>query len=110
MKQLLSLIIIFSYFNNHAQLRLPALVSSGMVLQQNDSINLWGWAGPAEKVYITTGWDGRTDSTLTTSGATWKVKIKTPQAGGPFTIQIKSDKQTIGVFGQILLHPTDICS
>ncbi len=109
MKQLLSIILIFSYFNHHAQLRLPALVSSGMVLQQNDSINLWGWAGPAAKVYITTSWDGRKDSTLTSSGASWKIKIKTPNAGGPFTIQIKSDNQTIQL-SDVLIGEVWICS
>ena len=33
-----------------AQLRLPAIISSGMVLQQNDSASLWGWGNPAEKI------------------------------------------------------------
>jgi len=55
-----------------AQLRLPAILSPGMVLQQKDSVALWGWAGPSEKVYVTTGWDNRIDSTITGSGAQWR--------------------------------------
>jgi sialate O-acetylesterase len=71
-----------------AQLRLPAIISSGMVLQQNDSAGLWGWANPGEKVMVTAGWSNQTDTAVTGSGARWKIKIKTPAAGGPFTLRI----------------------
>jgi sialate O-acetylesterase len=77
-----------------AQLRLPALVSSGMVLQQNDSVNLWGWAGPDDWVYVTTSWNNKKDSTRATNGAKWRLKIKTPKAGGPYVISIKSQGKT----------------
>jgi sialate O-acetylesterase len=73
-----------------AQLRLPAILSSGMVLQQNDSVAFWGWAGPGEKVFVSTGWNNHMDSTIASDGASWKLKVKTPAAGGPFTITIKS--------------------
>ena len=68
------------------QLRLPAVLSSNMVLQQNDSVLLWGWGNPAERVFITPSWDNHTDSVLTSNGAKWSMKVKTPAAGGPFTI------------------------
>ena len=68
------------------QLRLPAVLSSNMVLQQNDSVLLWGWGNPAETVFITPSWDNHTDSVLTSNGAKWSMKVKTPAAGGPFTI------------------------
>ncbi len=71
------------------QLRLPAILSPGMVLQQKDSVALWGWAGPAEKVYVTTGWDNRTDSVPANSGARWTLRVKTPAAGGPYTITLQ---------------------
>ncbi len=29
-----------------ADVRLPALVGDHMVLQQNDTVNVWGWADP----------------------------------------------------------------
>jgi sialate O-acetylesterase len=73
-----------------AQLRLPAVISSGMVLQQKDSVLLWGWSGPGSKVYITPSWNKATDSTTTTNGATWKIKVATPPAGGPYEILISS--------------------
>src|SRR5689334_13344404 len=72
-----------------SQLRLPAVLSSGMVLQQNDSVTLWGWSQPAEKIFVTTSWNNYTDSTIADNGANWKLKLKTPAAGGPYSIQFK---------------------
>jgi sialate O-acetylesterase len=92
-----------------AQLRLPAVLSSGMVLQQKDSATLWGWAGPGSKVYVTTGWNNTTDSTTTTNGATWKMKVLSPAAGGPFNILIASGRDTITV-NDVLVGEVWVCS
>lgn len=109
MKHLLTFTAILFAISLNAQLRLPALVSNGMVLQQNDSVNLWGWAGPGEKVFVTTGWSTTKDSTLVTNGATWKLKIKTPTAGGPYGIDIKTRSQSI-TLTDVLIGEVWICS
>ncbi|MEP7278775.1 MAG: sialate O-acetylesterase [Bacteroidota bacterium] len=80
--------LLFINASTNAQLRLPSIISSGMVLQQNDSAAIWGWASPGEKVLVTTSWQNRTDTAVTGNGARWKIKVKTPAAGGPFTITI----------------------
>jgi sialate O-acetylesterase len=72
-----------------AQLRLPGILSSGMVLQQNDSVQLWGWATPLEKIAITTSWNNQTDTAFTGNDAQWSLKVKTPAAGGPYSITFK---------------------
>lgn len=74
-----------------SQLRLPSILSSSMVLQQNDSVTLWGWCDPSAKVLVNTSWNNQTDSVTTDNGAQWKLKIKTPAAGGPYTITFISD-------------------
>ncbi len=89
MKGVLGVAIILTSAFAHAQLRLPGLFSSNMVLQQNDSVELWGWANPLEKIAITTSWNNRTDTAVTYSDAKWKLKVKTPSAGGPYTISFK---------------------
>jgi len=92
-----SALFLFLFYNavfissTFSQLRLPAVLSSGMVLQQKDSVTLWGWSAPGSTVYITTGWNNSTDSAVTTNGATWKLKVVTPEAGGPFEISIRSE-------------------
>lgn len=106
----ISLFIFIINFNLqvNAQLRLPAVISSGMVLQQKDSATLWGWSSPGSKVFITTSWNNATDSTITTSGALWKTKVATPAAGGPFDITIKSD-ETIKLT-DVMIGEVWICS
>jgi sialate O-acetylesterase len=84
-------VFLFLISPSFAQLRLPAVLSSGMVLQQNDSVTIWGWSGPGSTVYVTTGWDNTTGSTTATNGATWKLKVATPSAGGPYDISIRSE-------------------
>jgi len=43
--------------NAFAQIRLPRLITDHMVLQQQTSVKLWGWAKPGEKITMTTSWD-----------------------------------------------------
>ena len=91
-----------------AAIRLPALVGSNMVLQQNDSVTIWGWANPSEKVTVFTGWDNRT-ATVTTSGdAKWALKIHTPAAGGPYEIRLKGSNEI--VLKNILVGEVWLCS
>jgi sialate O-acetylesterase len=106
---LVSIIFLLVTTPAKAQLRLPAIISSGMVLQQNDSVSLWGWAGPGEKVYVLTSWNYRADSTITGNGAKWKLKIKTPSAGGPYTITINSRNNPV-VLQNIMIGEVWVCS
>ncbi len=90
-------LIVFCFFicsNLFAQLRLPSVLASNMVLQQNDSVNLWGWAGPSEKIFVTTSWDNHTDSAVASNEAKWILKVKTPAAGGPYAITFKGHSDT----------------
>ena len=91
-----------------AQLRLPAIISSGMVLQQNDSANLWGWGNPSEKILVTTSWNGKTDTTTVNNRANWKIKIKTPTAGGPYTITLKGNNTV--VLNDVMIGEVWVCS
>lgn len=102
-----SLLVCCGFFAG-AQLRLPAILSSNMVLQQNDSVTLWGWAGPGERVRVTTSWNGRTDSTVTTRDARWQLKIKTPAAGGPYDITLRGN--TTLKLENVLIGEVWVCS
>ncbi|MCU7548988.1 sialate O-acetylesterase [Chitinophagaceae bacterium LB-8] len=74
-----------------AQLRLPAIIGSHMVLQQNSAVKIWGWCNPSEKIRINTTWDTTTYSTVGSGNAKWSIVIKTPAAGGPYKISIKGN-------------------
>ena len=40
--------------STHAEVKLPAIFSDGMVMQQQTNANLWGTATPYKKVTVTT--------------------------------------------------------
>lgn len=101
--------ILFSGISGKGQLRLPAVLSSNMVLQQNDSVSLWGYGNASDKVFITTSWNNHTDSAFVNNGAKWKLKIKTPAAGGPYVITFKQQWQTIEL-KNVLIGEVWFCS
>src|SRR4051812_20683859 len=92
MKKISLLLILFTIllpFSLSAQLRLPPILGSHMVLQQNSEVKFWGWSYAQEKITISTDWDTVTYRTLGDQNADWEVKVKTPAAGGPYKITIK---------------------
>lgn len=73
-----------------ADVRLPLVFSDNMVVQQDTTATFWGWAGPAEKISVTASW-GERAATAATAQGDWRLKLKTPKAGGPFTITIQGN-------------------
>src|SRR6187399_2173924 len=92
-----------------AIIRLPPIMSSNMVLQQNSQATFWGWSDPSERFTITCSWKTTIDSVQAPNSGKWKAKINTPTAGGPYTITIKSRINTI-VLENILIGEVWICS
>lgn len=92
----------------HANVRLPAILSSGMVLQQQSQVKIWGWADPYEKITVVTSWDQQSYSSTGSDNAQWQVLVATPSAGGPFTITIKGRNSI--VLNEILIGEVWICS
>ncbi len=92
-------------------LKLPAAVSSNMVLQQNATVNVWGWAKPKAKVTVTASWTG--DKGLTVKAdkeGKWIVPLATPAASyQPQTIKIatKGEEKSIS---NILIGEVWLCA
>jgi len=101
-------LILFLTLAAKANIRLPNVINNDMVLQQQAAVKLWGWAGPAEKVYITTSWNNKVDSTIATRDANWEITVKTPAAGGPYTITLRG-WNTI-VLNNVLIGEVWVCS
>ena len=49
---LLFLIFLLQSTFTFGQIRLPRLISDGMVLQREKDTKIWGWAAPGEKVSL----------------------------------------------------------
>lgn len=89
-------------------LRLPAIIGSNMVLQQQTSCRLWGWSKAGGSVIIKVGWSKETKRCVAGSDGKWWAEIKTPAAGGPYEIIIKSD--TTIILKNVLIGEVWICS
>ena len=79
------------------EVMLPGLIGSGMVLQRDVELNIWGWAVPGETVAVEFC-DERPKVTANEAGE-WIVKLRPRPAGGPYSMTI---------FGKTSLHLTDI--
>lgn len=109
MKKLLgSLCIALLPFIAVANIRLPAVLGNNMVLQQQSSVKLWGWAAASERIIITASWSNKTDTVIATRDANWKINIQTPAAGGPYTITLRGNN-TI-VLDNVLIGEVWVCS
>ena len=105
----LSVIILLSLSNtSKAEIRLPAIFGDHMVLQQQTDAALWGKSTANKTVKVTTSWDRKKYSTLSDSEGNWKLKVKTPSAGGPFSITV-SDGKTL-VLNNVLIGEVWVCS
>ena len=105
-KFFLCLILIALGFTSVAQVRLPQLVSDGMVLQRDAKINVWGWASPGEKVWVK--FRGKNYKTVSDAASNWKIVIPPQSAGGPYTISIKGSNAI--TLNDILIGDVWFCS
>lgn len=91
-----------------ANVRLPAVLSDNMVLQQHSTTRLWGWCEPGEKVIIRPSWNQVADSVYGSRDGRWEYALPTPQAGGPYTIAI--DGWNLITLKNILIGEVWVCS
>lgn len=97
---------IFSFIDSNAEVKLPRIFSSNMVLQQGIEIPVWGWADKGEQIAVT--FDSKSVRTKTNSNGKWMVKLPVQEYGGPHTLTVKG-KSTI-VFDNILIGEVWVCS
>ena len=71
-----------------ADVRLPKVLSSNMVLQRDSEVNIWGWGEAGEEVHVTGDWLATKASVNADVNGNWQVSIKTGEAGGPHTMTV----------------------
>jgi sialate O-acetylesterase len=107
-KWLLALVAAVCCLTLNAEVRLPSVLGDNMVLQRNSEVNLWGWAQPGKKVRVKTSWNRKRYRVRADAEGKWLVKVRTGEAGGPYTITI-SDGQQVKL-ENILLGEVWICA
>ncbi len=102
----ITFISIFSINVVNAEVKLPRIFSSNMVLQKGVEIPVWGWANKGERIEIS--FNNITIRTKTDNNGKWSVKLPAQEYGGPYTLTVKG-KNTV-VFDNILIGEVWVCS
>ena len=96
-------VVLFPVF---ADVRLPRLISDGMVLQRGVDLKVWGWADPDE--VVTLEFVGKSHEVVTGHDGQWALSLPAMEAGGPYTMTI-TGKNTVTI-DDVLLGDVWFCS
>ncbi len=91
-------------------LRLPAIIGDHMVLQENTTVRLYGWADPNATLTVTPSW-GETVTVKVGKNTAWSVKLTTPAASAdPHSITFETNKKVVRKVDDILIGQVWLCS
>lgn len=110
MKKTISLLLIpLAWLSVSAEVSLPPYFSDNMVVQRDSELTVMGRTSvPGSKVTVIPDWDKKEYATVANSSGDFKVVIKTPKAGGPYTITVNDgDKLTLN---NVLSGEVWVCS
>lgn len=95
---------------SYTPVSLPSMFTDHMVLQQNNSVSIWGWGNAGTTVKIVGGWSEKdTISVKVDCYGHWKTAMPTGKSGGPYTVQV-FDKASKVILNDVLLGEVWLCS
>ena len=111
-KMILSFLCLLCINQSIADVRLPKIFDSHMVLQRNKAIPVWGWADAGEKVTVELSGNGITKQTKTIKAGKdgkWILQLNAAEAGGPYQLVVKGKKNVL-TLDDVLIGEVWICS
>ena len=84
-----------------AEISLPQLFQSGMVLQRGKVIPIWGKANPGELVTIR--FNNKQFATTADTNGHWRINLPKMKAGGPYTLTVGDQVLTNILIGDVWL-------
>jgi sialate O-acetylesterase len=93
-----------------AEVTLPAVFGTNMVLQRDMEVPVWGWGESGEKVTVTM--QGQRAAATTGADGTWMLRLKPLDAGGPFEMTVSGadgENSTIK-FSNVMVGEVWVCS
>ena len=84
----------FSFAQN-SELIIAPLFKDNMVLQQQNSVPIWGWSKPNNSIKIYTSWNDKTKIIKSNSSGKFFTKLETISHGGPFEVKIFTDSESV---------------
>jgi sialate O-acetylesterase len=79
--------LVFAPWALHADVTLPKILASHMVVQRDLPVHVWGWAAAGEPVTVT--FRGESRSTQADNLGRWSIYLAPGKAGGPFEVVVK---------------------
>lgn len=89
-----------------ADVRLPHVFSSHMVLQQEKPVIVWGWAAPGESVTVVLG--DASQQVQANERGEWKASLPSMKAGGPYTMSVSGSSKV--EFEDVMVGEVWLCS
>lgn len=83
------ILLLFIATSANAAVRLPAIISDNMVLQQGIKVRIWGSANAGEHVSVT--FDKKTSNIIADGQGRWQILLGPFKAGGPYELTVKGD-------------------
>ncbi|AUD05690.1 sialate O-acetylesterase [Spirosoma pollinicola] len=90
-----------------ADVRMPNVFGSHMVLQRRKPVPVWGWADAGEKVTVTLNKQIKT--VKAGKDGKWRITLDAMEAGGPYQMLVQGKKNTL-TFDDVLAGEVWICS
>ena len=84
---ILLIAVAFTLSPSHAEVTLPQVLSSHMVVQRDLPVHVWGWAAPGETISVS--FRDQNQSTQASEWGSWSIYLPPGAAGGPFIMNIK---------------------
>ena len=93
MKLFVAVLILSFASDAHANVTLPDVISSGMVLQRDQTVPIWGMADPGESVRV--GFNGQNKTTTADANGRWMIRLQRLKATATPAVLIVEGKNKI---------------
>lgn len=89
-----------------AEVRLPGVIGSSMVVQRDRAVPIWGWADAGEQVTLVLRDSSEAVEQVRTRAdrdGNWQIELAPRPAGGPYSLTINEQELTGVMFGEVWL-------
>lgn len=89
-----------------SQIKLPRLISDGVILQRDEKVKVWGWAAANESIKLE--FKAKTYTAKADQEGNWNIILPAQKAGGPYEMVFKASNEI--TVKDILFGDVWICS
>lgn len=104
--RLLIFILLLNSAIGFGQIKLPKLISNGMILQRDENIKIWGWSAPNERVSLK--FNKKQYLSQADKNGNWAIQLPPQKAGGPYQMTFKGSNEF--TLKDILFGDVYLCS